>query len=116
MSEPARDVTRAICGAALFVGVAVWALGLALVGIDGSAFARLHDLLGNTVARVAICGVVLAALFHTCDGIRRIVLDVAPAVTRLDERLRLVSVFVTFAAGVPACLVVLWPAVEGIRS
>ena len=60
-------------------------------------------------ARIVLSGVVLAALFHTFDGLRRMVTDLRPALAGRDDTMRAVVLFATWACAVPAVAVLVWP-------
>jgi succinate dehydrogenase hydrophobic anchor subunit len=118
MADPApggRQVRwGAVSGIVVYGWVVAWAVGLVVLQVGRSSFNRYYDLLGNAVARVALAVVVVAALFHTLDGLRRLSAGSSSAMRRHDETLQVVCLFVTFALGVPAALVILWPRLDGV--
>ena len=99
---------------ALVTLVWVVAVSIALVVLDRdpTTFARLADLGGNVAARLALCGVVAAAVHHGFDGLRVGLADLVPATRGWDGRLRLLTRFAVGALAIPAAVVILWPAVS----
>lgn len=103
----------AVAGLVLFAYAAWAAVDLVLAGVARSAFNRLHELYASFLGRTVIAVVVVAALFHLLDGLRRLAEEARPAWARRDPALRTAVAFATAALGVPAVAVVLWPTVQG---
>lgn len=103
----------AVTGLVLFVYAVVCSGALALLLVGRSPYNRVSALGGSLVLRLGGCVVVVAALFHALDGVRQIVLTAWPAAVRRDPWLRAVVGFLTFALGLPASLVIVWPFVQG---
>ncbi len=103
----------AVAGLVLFAYAAWAAIDLVLAGVARSTFNRLHELYASFLGRAVIAVVVVAALFHALDGLRRLVEEVRPTWARRDAALRTTVAFTTAALGVPAIAVVLWPTVQG---
>jgi succinate dehydrogenase hydrophobic anchor subunit len=83
---------------------------LALLSIDDrNRFNRWGGAMGNIGARVVVSLVLLAALFHTLDGLRRLVTSAVPGAGRHDGRLRSGVLFLTWALAVPTAVVVIGP-------
>jgi succinate dehydrogenase/fumarate reductase cytochrome b subunit len=111
MAERRRDRRvpwGAVAGTVVLAYVVVEAVALLSVD-DRNRFNRWGAAMGSIGARLVLSGVLLAALFHTLDGLRRLVVGVAPSVERRDDQLRLAVVFLTWALAVPAAAVVIWP-------
>jgi succinate dehydrogenase/fumarate reductase cytochrome b subunit len=112
-TEPPPVVRRrvrwgAVAGVVVFAYVLV--LSVALVGIgDRNRFNRWGHLMHSIGARLVLCVVVLAALFHTLDGLRRLLLEVAPSTARHEVRLRAGVLFLTWALAVPAGVMIVGP-------
>jgi succinate dehydrogenase/fumarate reductase cytochrome b subunit len=115
--SPAAPVGRNRIGVLTGLVVFVYALFLAaeiiVAGSDHRLYNRLHEIQGNVFARVALGVVVLCALFHGLNGLRLLVAD-RPAAIRHDAALRSVVAFATFALGIPAAAVILWPSVSEV--
>lgn len=102
-----------MAGLVLFAYAAWAVVDLVLAGVARASFNRLHELYASFLARAVIAVVVVAALFHVLDGVRRLVEEVRPAWVGRDATLRAGVAFATAALGVPAVVVVLWPTVQG---
>lgn len=98
----------AVAGSVLLAYVVVEAVALLSID-DRNRFNRWGAAMGSLGARLVLAGVVLAVLFHSLDGLRRLVVEAAPGLVRHDDRLRLGVVFVTWALAVPAAVVMVWP-------
>jgi succinate dehydrogenase/fumarate reductase cytochrome b subunit len=103
----------AVAGLVLFAYAVACSGALALLLVGRGSYNRVSELGGNLALRVGGCVVVFAALFHALDGLRQIVLTAWPAALRRDPSIRTAVAFVTFALGIPASLVIVWPFVQG---
>jgi len=111
--EPAAPRRRwprwnAVAGLVVLVYVVVWAAALTHIS-DRNTFNRWGQAMGSLGARLAVSVVVLAALFHTFDGMRRAAIAAKPALTARDERLRAGVLFLTWAVALPSIAVIVWP-------
>jgi succinate dehydrogenase/fumarate reductase cytochrome b subunit len=113
--RPSPSGLATVAAFVLYGWVLVWSAAIAAAGFDVSMFNGLWRLAGTIGGRILLCLVVVCALFHTVDGLRRLVLDGAREVARVDLAARLAAVFLTAALGVPASVVILWPALGGQR-
>jgi succinate dehydrogenase/fumarate reductase cytochrome b subunit len=83
---------------------------IALLSInDRNQFNRWGAGMGSIGARLVLSAVILAAVFHTLDGLRRLAVGMAAVAGRHDDQLRIGVVFLTWALAVPAAAVVIWP-------
>ena len=98
----------AVAGAVLLVYVVLWAVALAVLP-DRSRFTQLGGLMGSLGGRLALAVVVLAALFHAFDGIRRMLIETWPTLASRDPQWRGLVQFATWALFVPAATVLIWP-------
>lgn len=111
--EPPPVVRRrvrwgAVAGVVVLVYVLV--LSVALVGIGNrNRFNRWTGVMHSIGGRLVLCLVVLAALFHTFDGLRRLLIEVAPSLGRHETRLRAVVLFATWALAIPAGVMIVGP-------
>lgn len=112
---PSPSGPATVAAFAIYGWVLAWSAAIAIVGFDVAIFNRLWRLAGTLVGRILLCLVVVCALFHTLDGLRRLVLEDRRDVGRFDPPARLVAIFLTAALGVPVSLVILWPALGGQR-
>ena len=112
---PAAPVGRrrwgVLAGLVLYAYAAFLAIEMGAAGIDTRAFGRLHQIQGNVLVRFVLAGVLLAALFHSLNGLRIIVLAAVPRWSRHDEAVRSLVQFLTFAVGIPGAFVIVWPSV-----
>jgi len=98
----------AVSGVVVFAYVVV--LSVVLVGIgDRNRFNRWTGLAHSIGGRIVVTLVVLAALFHTFDGLRRLLVEVAPSVDRHDRRMRSGVLFLTWALAIPAGVMIIGP-------
>ena len=111
--EPSPAVRRrvrwgAVAGVVVLGYVLV--LSVALVGIgDRNRFNRWTGVVHGIGGRIVLSLVVLAALFHTFDGLRRLLVEVVPWVGRHDTRLRAGVLFATWALAIPAGVMIIGP-------
>lgn len=109
-SPPVRRRVRwgAVSGAVVLTYVVVYAF--ALTGLDDrNRFDDWGRSMGSLGARLLLSGVMLAACFHTFDGLRRLLVEVRPSLVRRDAALRTGVLFATWACAVPAAVVLIWP-------
>jgi succinate dehydrogenase hydrophobic anchor subunit len=98
----------AVAGVVVLAYVLV--LSAVLVGIgDRNRFNRWAGLAHSIGGRIVVALVVLAALFHTFDGLRRLLVEVAPSLARHDVRLRTGVLFLTWALAIPAGVMIVGP-------
>ncbi|HEY5154060.1 MAG TPA: hypothetical protein VIJ47_04950 [Acidimicrobiales bacterium] len=97
-----------MAGVVVLAYVVVEAVALLSIN-DRNQFNRWGAAMGSIGARLVLAAVLLAALFHTLDGMRRLVLELGPGIERHDDQLRTAVVFLTWALAVPAAAVLVWP-------
>jgi succinate dehydrogenase/fumarate reductase cytochrome b subunit len=98
----------AVAGAVVLVYVLVYAAALSQLA-SRDRFNRWGAAMGSLGARLVLCGVVLATLFHTFDGLRRMLPDVVPSLVDQDRRLRAAALFATWALALPSFAMIVWP-------
>ncbi len=103
-----RSPWGAVAGVVVFVYVVVFAAALGQIA-DRNRFNRWGAAMGSLGARLVICVVVLATLFHTFDGLRRLVAEVAPGSVAHDVRIRAAVLFLTWAVAIPCFAAIVWP-------
>jgi succinate dehydrogenase cytochrome b556 subunit len=98
----------AVAGLVVLAYMLVYAVALTQLG-DRNRFNRWGQAMSSLGARLALSGVVLAALYHLFDGLRRLAIDLHPDLAEQDERWRATVLFFTWALAVPAAAVIVWP-------
>jgi len=98
----------AVAGLVVLAYTLLYAVALTQVG-DRSRFNRWGQAMTSLGAQLALSVVVLAALFHLFDGLRRLAIDVRPELADQDERWRATVAFFTWVLAVPAAAVIVWP-------
>jgi succinate dehydrogenase/fumarate reductase cytochrome b subunit len=98
----------ALSGIVILVYVVVYAATLTQIA-GRNRFNRWGAAMGSLGARLVICAVVLATLFHSLDGLRRLLAQVAPATVAHEVRLRAAVLFVTWAVAIPSFAAIVWP-------
>ena len=83
---------------------------VSLLAISASLYNRVHQLYGTPVLRLFECALVLAVLFHTLNGLRLILIDVADLGMRSAQRALWVAVILTVLLGLPASALIMAPA------
>ena len=98
----------AVSGTVVLVYTVTYALFITRLG-DRVWFDDQAGAMGSLVGRVGLSGVMLAALFHAFDGLRRMVTSLRPALVRHEPTLRAVVLFATWTCAIPAAAVLVWP-------
>ena len=80
---------------------------------DGELYDEVHELYGNVFLRLFECGLLLALLYHALNGLRIVIVDFFPKAVRSERTLTAWVVFLTLAAGIPGCFVILKPWLDG---
>ena len=108
-TAPRRRVPwGAISGCVVLLYLVVWGLALSRIA-SRTTFNRWGAAMGSLGARIVVCGVVLATLFHTFDGFRRLLADAVPRSRAHDVQLRAAVLFATWAIALPCFAAVIWP-------
>ena len=106
-------ITHRVTGFLVFMFLLLHIVDVSLVNIDPELYDTVHALYGNILLRLFECGLLLALLFHSMNGLRIVLVDFFPGVIRREKVLTGMVVFVTLAAGIPGSLVILWPFIDG---
>jgi succinate dehydrogenase / fumarate reductase cytochrome b subunit len=112
-----RDVQRWAFVAHRATGVGVFAFlvlhvfDVALYALSPARFDDVHELYGTAPMRLFECLLLFAILFHTFNGLRLVLLDVAEIRLATARRLLHVAVALTMVVGTAASLVILKPVV-----
>lgn len=106
-------VSHRVTGFLVFMFLLLHIVDVSLVNIDADLYNTVHELYGNVLLRLFECGLLLALLYHSMNGLRIVLVDFFPGVIRREKMLTGLVVFVTLAAGIPGSLVILWPFIDG---
>lgn len=117
------------CGVVLFAYTVWWSGSLALATASRATFNATHRGYAGVAGRLVIAVVMVAGIFHTVVGLAGLLdsdsdsdsgADADPAAgargavpRRIAGWLRAGAPFLTGALGLPAALIVLWPAIRG---
>lgn len=112
--SPRRALSAgAVAGVVLYAYVVVAVLQLVVLERDRSSYDALHRSFHQLPYRTLIAVAAVAGIFHALDGLRRTIDDFLSRDRSDDGPLRTVVAFLTFAIGVPAVAVILWPSITG---
>ncbi len=106
-------VSHRVTGFLVFMFLLLHIIDVSLVNIDADLYNTVHELYGNILLRLFECGLLLALLYHSMNGLRIVMVDFFPGVIRREKMLTGLVVFITLAAGIPGSLVILWPFIDG---
>lgn len=79
----------------------------------GELYDEVHALYGNVFLRLFECGLLLALLFHSLNGLRIVIVDFFPGAVRRERALTAWVVALTLAAGIPGSFVIMKPWLDG---
>jgi len=98
-----------LTGIGIFAFLALHIGDVILLAFSAPLYNRVHQLYGTPVLRLFECALVLAVLFHTLNGLRLILTDVADLGLRATRRALWVTVALTLLAGLPASILIMAP-------
>lgn len=98
-----------ISGMAIFAFLALHIVDVSLYSFSRSLYDNVHYLYGTIPVRVLECGLWFAILFHTLNGLRLLVIDVADMGRDTAARVLLGITAFTIAAGIAGSLMILVP-------
>jgi succinate dehydrogenase / fumarate reductase cytochrome b subunit len=99
-----------ISGLAIFAFLALHLVDVGLIAISPDLYDEVHSLYGTTPMRLFEVALLAGILWHTCNGLRLLALDVVDIDARGSERLLWAALVATVALTVPAAIVILGPA------
>lgn len=99
-------------GVLVFGFLALHLADVALYAFGPSAYANVHRLYGSAVLRVFECGLLFAILFHTLNGLRLILVDLADLGAVGARRLLEAVALFTTVLGIVGSVVILGPVVS----
>lgn len=99
-----------ISGLAIFAFLALHLVDVGLIAISPHLYDEVHSLYGSTPMRLFEVVLLAGILWHACNGLRLLVLDVFDIGLRDSERMLWAALVVTVALTIPAAAVILGPA------
>ena len=106
-------VSHRVTGFLVFGFLLLHIVDVSLINVSAELYDEVHELYGNILLRLFECGLLLALLFHSLNGLRIILVDFFPGAIRNEKALTGVVVGLTLAAGIPGSIVILWPFIDG---
>jgi succinate dehydrogenase / fumarate reductase, cytochrome b subunit len=106
-------VTHRVTGFLVFMFLLLHIVDVSLVNADVELYDEVHDLYGNILLRIFECGLLLALLFHSFNGLRIVIVDFFPRAVPNEQKLTAVVVALTLLIGIPGSIVILWPFIDG---
>ena len=103
-------------------GVAIWAfvvlhvIDIYLVGGNPGAYNELLQIYASPIGRVLEASLGAALLYHALNGLRIILMDFWPALTRWQRQLWYTSWGIFLVVGVPVAWIILKPIWEGVHK
>jgi succinate dehydrogenase / fumarate reductase, cytochrome b subunit len=104
-------VAHRVTGVGVFAFFLLHVFDVALYALSPARFDDVHELYGTAPMRIFECLLLFAILFHTFNGLRLVLLDVAEIRLATARRLLHVAVVLTAVVGIAASLVILKPVV-----
>jgi succinate dehydrogenase / fumarate reductase, cytochrome b subunit len=98
-----------LTGVLVFGFLALHLADVALYGFGPSAYANVHRLYGTAVLRVFECGLLFGILFHTLNGLRLILVDLADLGVLGARRLLEAVALLTAVLGIAGSAIILGP-------
>jgi succinate dehydrogenase / fumarate reductase cytochrome b subunit len=104
-------VAHRASGVAVFAFLALHVFDVALYALSPARFDDVHELYGTAAMRVFECLLLFAILFHTFNGLRLVLLDVAEIRASTARRLLQLAIALAAVVGTAASIVILRPVV-----
>jgi len=102
-----------ISGFLIFFFLLLHIVDVSLINVSHELYDEVHELYGNILLRLFECGLLFGLLYHSLNGLRIVLVDFFPEGVKDQRPLFWGVLFVTFAAGIPGSLVILWPWIDG---
>ena len=98
-----------ISGFAIFAFLCLHVLDVSLYAASERLFNQVHSIYGNGFMRLLECGLLLAVLFHTFNGLRILAIDLGDLGVGASRRVLALSVVMTVLLGIAGSVVILKP-------
>ena len=105
----AAFLTHRLTGFAIFAFLCLHILDVALYGVSRRLYDDVQPIYGSAPLRVFECGLLLAVLFHTGNGLRLLAVDLVPLSAAWTRRLLWLVVALTAVVGVAGSVFILRP-------
>jgi succinate dehydrogenase / fumarate reductase cytochrome b subunit len=105
----AAFLTHRLTGFAIFAFLCLHILDVALYGVSRRLYDDVQPVYGSPPLRVFECGLLLAVLFHTGNGLRLLAVDLVPLSVAWTRRLLWLVVALTLAVGAAGSVYILAP-------
>ena len=102
-------LTHRISGIGIFLFLALHIVDVGLIAVSEGLYDEVHELFASAPLRVFECGLLVALLFHTFNGIRLLVIDLVDMGPAASGRALTAVVAVTTVLGVAGSVVILAP-------
>jgi succinate dehydrogenase / fumarate reductase cytochrome b subunit len=106
-------VAHRVTGVLVFMFLLLHIVDVSLANIDAELYDDVHALYGNVLLRLFECGLLLALLYHSFNGVRIVIVDFFPGMVKAERRMTSAVVALTLLAGIPGSVVILWPFIDG---
>ena len=106
-------VAHRVSGFLVFMFLLLHIVDVSLVNISPRLYNEVSALYGSIVLRVFEVGLLFALLFHAFNGLRIVLIDFFEWAAVRQRQLTTSVVVLTFTAGVPGGIRILWPFIEG---
>jgi len=106
-------VAHRVTGVLVFMFLLLHIIDVSLANIDAELYDEVHHLYGNILLRLFECGLLLALLYHSFNGVRIVIVDFFPGMVKEERRMTTGVVALTLLAGIPGSVVILWPFIDG---
>ena len=106
-------VLHRVTGFLVFIFLLLHIVDVSLINSSARLYNEVHELYGNILLRVFECGLFLALLYHSLNGLRIVIIDFFNDGVRNERALFAGVVFLTIAGGIPGCWIIVRPFVEG---
>lgn len=98
-----------VSGAAIYAFLCLHILDVSLYSFSPGLYNNVHVLYGTTAMRVFECGLLVAILFHTLNGLRLLAIDVADIGRIIATRALIGVTALTIGAGIAGSVFILAP-------
>ena len=106
-------VLHRITGFLVFFFLLLHIVDVSLINSNPELYDEVHELYGNVLLRLFECGLLLALLYHSLNGLRIVVIDFFNDGVRNERNLFYGVIVLTLAIGLPGSFIIMKPWLEG---